>query len=475
VRKKLLREPENLDAETCDDPALAQQLKDYASVGMQMARQRQITFAAALFLAGYYYNVKIALICLLLIICSESFDFFTFRNILAWSGKGKRAARGHLTKLMVGTALSSTVVVYYAIAIAIAEGPSPHFISLFFLLAAGLFAAMHNHQVKAVMMSRLILYGGAFVFIPVWDIVITGAQIQSQLWAQLFTSICVLFFVVDCSLSYLSIYRVNQKQMAALEVETQNAKQAVEAKAEFLSTISHELRTPLTSIKGSIDLMSAGRLGPMSDSVVKVLRIAQRNCDRLIRLVDDTLDLHKIIAGKMSFSMGNINLPKLVEATVLTNRPFAERLGITLELEQCDGELFVIGDWVRLEQVLTNILSNAAKFSETGSNVQIRIDSNNDFVRVLVVDRGVGLTEKDRADVFDRYSKVNSPGTHQVGSTGIGMNISEKIMQAHGGKIDYFKNDGAGTTFFVQMAKCSNQPCSAEDLALIQKNSGVAA
>ncbi len=459
VRYQVNSEVKNTAVDARKSPRLARQLKDYSEVGLKMALQRQMTFVAAVLLAGYYYSLTLAVICAALIFFSEIYDYFVFRGILAWTGDDRRVARRHLTKLMLGTVLSASVVVYFAVGIAQVQGPGPHFISLFFLLAAGLFAAMHNHQVFSVLITRLVLYCAAFIFIPVWDIIITGDQIQSDLWAQLFTSIFVMYFVIECSRNYLSIYQVNQKQMAALEVETRIAKEAVEAKAEFLSTMSHELRTPLTSIKGSIDLMTAGRLGPMSESVHKVLRIAQRNCDRLIRLVDDTLDLQKIIAGKMSFTMDSINLPKLVEATVASNRPFAERLGIELQLAPSDDGLFVMGDWVRLEQVLTNILSNAAKFSQSGSTVQIYLETAADAVRVLVKDEGVGLTEKDRLGVFDRYSQINSPGTRKVGSTGIGMNISEKIMQAHGGKIDYFKNEGAGTTFFIEIALCGNQPC----------------
>jgi signal transduction histidine kinase len=394
---------------------------------------------------------------------------------MTWSGQNRKIARQHLVKLLFGTALSCTIVVYYSVSIAYVQGPGPHFISMFFLLAAGLFAAMHNHQVKIILVARLIIYGLAFLFIPLRDIVITAAPFQSELWADLFVSIFVLHFVVECSRNYLSIYRVNQKQMKALEVETHVAHEAVAAKAEFLSTMSHELRTPLTSIKGSIDLLTAGRLGPMPDAVKKVLAIAQRNCDRLVRLVDDTLDMHKIIAGKMPFAMDSLNLPKLVEATVASNRPFAERLGITLELDMGPDEVFVVGDGMRLEQVMTNILSNAAKFSPTGSNVQVLVQKGAETVRVLVVDKGVGLSEAEKADVFDRYSKVSTVGTKKVGSTGIGMNISEKIMQAHGGKIDYYKNEGPGTTFFVELSLTAAKTASADKAAAGDKAASAAA
>jgi signal transduction histidine kinase len=466
---------ENENAEATNDQDLAQNLKDYAWVGQKMAGQRRMAFASGVLLAGYYYSITIAIVCTVFIVCSEIYDTVIFRQIAAWPGKSQKTARWFLAKLLFGAMLSCGVILYFSIAIAFVQGPGPHFISMFFLLAAGLFAAMHNHQVKVILVSRLVAYGVAFLFIPLWDIVVTGAPLQAELWANLFTSVFVLHFVVECSRNYLSIYRVNQKQMVALESKTRMANEAVEAKAEFLSTISHELRTPLTSIKGSIDLMSTERLGPIPDGVKKALEIAQRNCNRLVRLVDDTLDLQKIAAGKMSFDMKIINLSKLVESSVAANRPYAERLGITLHFEKDAEDLCVLGDWARLEQVVTNVLSNAAKFSPTGSDVQVQIGSGNSRARVLVIDKGVGLTESERADVFDRYSKVNTVGTKKVGSTGIGMSISEKIMQAHGGQIGFYKNQGAGTTFFLELALCPRQADNAEKQKPGKKGVGTAA
>jgi signal transduction histidine kinase len=195
----------------------------------------------------------------------------------------------------------------------------------------------------------------------------------------------------------------------------------------------------------------------------------------LVRLVDDTLDLQKIAAGKMSFDMKNINLSHLVESSVAANRPYAERLGITLHFDRDAKDLCVLGDWARLEQVMTNVLSNAAKFSPTGSEVQVQIKSGNGKTRVLVIDKGVGLTENERADVFDRYSKVNTVGTKKVGSTGIGMSISEKIMQAHGGQISFYKNQGAGTTFFLELALCPGPANNAEKQAPGNKGVSTAA
>lgn len=282
---------------TRDVDLLVKQMKDYASVGRDLVIQRQMIFGASLVLAGYYYSVRLALITACLIAVSEVYDFFSFREVLAWNGKGERNVRRVMRKLYIGTALSSSVIMFYSIAIAVAQGPGTHFMSLFFLFAAALFAAMNNHHVRQFLVLRLAFYGAAFVFIPVYDIVITGATIESELWAQLFTSIFVLYFVVDCSRIYLKFYRSNTSQLDALKAEHRKSQEAFRAKSEFISTMSHELRTPLTSIKGSIDLAHAGHLGPLPDMAVQVMSIAKRNCTRLIDLIDEILDIQKIEAG----------------------------------------------------------------------------------------------------------------------------------------------------------------------------------
>jgi signal transduction histidine kinase len=435
------------------DVILASQLKDYAAVGQKLLHQRLMTFAGALALVAFYYDTQIAVMCIVSIALSEVFDFFMFRRILAWSGRGRRIAKRYLRLLLAGAVLSSFTVVYFAVSIALVQGPGAHFMSMFFLLAGGLFAALHNHQILQVLVLRLGIYGTAFLFIPIWDIVQVGANIHSELWAQLFTSLIVLYFVIDCSHSFLAIYRKNQSQLQALELETRRAQEANHAKSEFLATMSHELRTPITSIKGSIDLMNAGLLGPMSDKVASVMFIAQRNCDRLIHLVDETLDLQMIIAGRMALSMERIEVVEFVRATVASNLPYAYRLGVVLSFSPPAEPSFVIGDRVRLEQVLTNILSNAAKFTKEQSTVKISVVIDGNYVRVLVADQGAGLTERDRASVFDPYQRVENPTRRRAGGTGLGMSISDKIMRAHDGKIDYFKNEGAGTTFYMEMKR----------------------
>lgn len=431
--------------------SLAQQMKDYAAVGKNLIWQRQMTYVAALSLAGYYYSIKIAILTGCLIAVSEVYDYFVFRDIAAWKSHDSGAARVFLIKIFVGSMLSASIIVFYSVSIAIAQGPGAHFMSLFFLFAAALFAGMNNHQLLPILILRLTIYGSAFIFIPVWDIITTGASIDSELWAQLFTSIVVLYFVVDCSMVYLSFYRTSFNQIESLKAEHKKSQEAYKAKTEFLSTMSHELRTPLTAIKGSIDLAHAGHLGQLSDKAILVMDIAQRNCNSLVRLIDGILDLQKIEAGKMPFAMQPISLNDLVRDVVTTNQPFAQRLGVLLFLAPPEEALTVMGDVSHLSQVLTNMLSNAAKFSPEGTTVRIFTGRKENRARVCVIDEGIGLDQEDKERVFEKFSQLDSSDKRKIGGTGLGMNISREIMNAHDGIIEYESNNGQGTTFFMEL------------------------
>lgn len=430
---------------------LTRQMKDYATVGMNLVWQRQMIFGAALVLAGFYYSVALALTTAVLIGLSEIYDFIVFRKILAWKGRDPRIARRLLYQLYVGTVLSASVIVFYAISIVVWQGPTTHFMSLFFLFAAALFAAMNNHHLLPVLMIRLAIYGATFVFIPVWDVVSTAAPIHSELWAQLFTSLFVLYFIIDCSRIYLNFYRTSFNQMEALRVEHRKTKAAFKAKSEFLSTMSHELRTPLTSIKGSVDLAFSGRLGELPEKAAQVMGIAQRNCARLITLIDDILDLQKFESGKMNFFFEKLAIGPLLDDAIEVNQPYSARLGVILRLVPSDPALFVRGDHARLGQVLANMLSNAAKFSHKGDEVVVTANRHGAGVRISVADAGVGLSESNHEKVFDRFSQLDASDTRKIGGTGLGLNISKQIMEAHNGTIGYAKNDGPGTTFFVDL------------------------
>ncbi len=434
------------------------QMRDYARIGVELFAQRLVIYAAALLLEAFYYSWLLASISLAVLIVSEAFDYTTHRRILKLRDRNIKDTRACFRRMLFGTVLSAVNITGFAISIALLQGHTTHFMPLFFLFAAALFATMNNHQVTSIVHLRLAIYFAAFLFIPLYDIVATSAPLSSELWAQFFTSVFVMFFILDCSRVSSGLYRKTLEQMESLKREYVKSKAAFIAKSEFLATVSHELRTPLTSIKGSLDLIGYGALGEVPERMEKVLMIAQRNSERLNVLINDLLDLQRMEAGRMSFRFDRIHLASFLTQVVTATRPFAENLDIKIILEPVDDYLYVNGDEVRLNQVLANILSNAAKFSPAGETVTIRADAQNDKVRISVIDHGFGLSEKHRETVFKEFSQLDSSDQRKIGGTGLGLNISKRIMDAHDGVLDYFKNDDAGTTFYIDLALISG-PC----------------
>lgn len=430
---------------------LIQPLRDYCQVGIDLVWQRQIIFIAALVLAAFYYDLWLAISILILVALSEAYDFWVFRKILRWQGTDCATIRKFRWLLYFGTLLSSFNIAIYAIGIAVLQGPTTHFMSLFFLFAAALFAAMNNHQLKDVLIIRLFIYGATFLFIPIRDIVLTNAPLHSELWAQLFTSIFVLFFIIDSSRHYMRLYQTQVMQMNALQLEHSKAQIAYKAKSEFVSTMSHELRTPLTSIKGAVDLVNSGVLGALPEQVSNTLSVAQRNCTRLLTLINEILDLQSVESGRMKFEIETVNLIEVIEQALSDNQPYASRLDVDIAFSSPKAEVLIRSDRTRLHQVLTNILSNAAKFSPAGSTVDVSVELDGSNVKVLFRDQGIGLSEDDHDKVFDRFTQVDSSDTRQIGGTGLGMNISKRIMTALDGTISYVKNKDKGTTFIVRM------------------------
>ncbi|MBT7488212.1 MAG: PAS domain S-box protein [Rhodospirillales bacterium] len=222
-------------------------------------------------------------------------------------------------------------------------------------------------------------------------------------------------------------------------------------KSEFISTVSHELRTPLTSIKGSLGLITDGILGAMPDTATSMIEIAYRNTDRLINLVNDILDMEKIESGSMEFEFKKLSLTELVADAVETNKGYADEHGVTFVLADRGPKITVEGDANRLVQVIANLLSNAAKFSPKGENVEISVTRQEQVARVSVSDHGPGIPEQYREQIFGRFTQVDSSDSREKGGTGLGLNISKSIIEKHEGAINFESNTDVGSTFFFTL------------------------
>ncbi len=265
-------------------------------------------------------------------------------------------------------------------------------------------------------------------------------------------------------------------------------------KDEFISTVSHELRTPLTSIRGALGLLSAGLMGPLDAKAHKLLRISVTNTDRLIRLINDILDLERMESGRAPLHLRRCSLTELVNQAIEsmssladsarvrilfkpTEHPLAEpdrrvqsfdladfaelaELGpYTTRRRKTDRPLpgpdpaYFDGDPDRVLQVLTNLLSNAIKFSPPGSLVAVTLEAYPELLRLCVADQGRGIPDDMLETIFDRFQQVEATDSRQKGGTGLGLAISRSIVQQHGGTIYAQRNSGPGVRFYIDLPR----------------------
>ena len=228
-------------------------------------------------------------------------------------------------------------------------------------------------------------------------------------------------------------------------------KHAEKLKSEFVSTVSHELRTPLTSIKGSLGLVRSGVAGDLPDKMTSMLDIAYNNSERLVLLINDILDIEKIEAGKMDFRRESVDLSTLIHQAVTENVGYAEAHNVTFRITDDLPNARISGDGSRLMQVLNNLLSNAAKFSQADSNVDISLRHADAGYRISVTDRGTGIADDYREQVFEKFSQADSSDSRQIGGTGLGLSICKAIIEHHGGKIGFVSVVEQGSTFFFEL------------------------
>ena len=216
-------------------------------------------------------------------------------------------------------------------------------------------------------------------------------------------------------------------------------------KSEFISIASHELRTPMTSIKGSVDLILGGCVGKVSPEAQELLEVAHSACDRMIRLINNILDLSKIEAGQVQLRLESIDLADVVERSLRSLKGIAAQNGITFKSIFPSGLPRVEADSDRIEQVITNLVSNAIKFSPTAGEIEIGLSSDNQWVRCSVVDQGCGIEEKDLSRIFGKFQQAGLP---QRGTgTGLGLAISYALVTEHKGKIWVESQVGEGSCF----------------------------
>lgn len=222
-------------------------------------------------------------------------------------------------------------------------------------------------------------------------------------------------------------------------------------KNEFLATVSHELRTPLTSIIGSISLLISGEVATVPPAAHSLLRIAQKNGERLAELINDLLDMEKLIAGGMPFSIELIPLAPLIQESLEENAPYAHGHNVTLVAPDHPTPFSVLADRTRLKQIFTNFLSNAAKFSTPNSQVEIHCTQHDRFVRIHVRDHGAGVPESFRDRLFEKFAQADGSNTRMKGGTGLGLAICKALAEEMNGRVGYEPAPDQGSIFYVDL------------------------
>jgi signal transduction histidine kinase len=263
---------------------------------------------------------------------------------------------------------------------------------------------------------------------------------------QLFLATCVFVTLV------VAAYLAEQKRLEdRLRLTMSLAEKANAAKSNFLSTVSHELRTPLTSIRGSLGLVSAGVAGPLPPKAENLVRIAYANCERLVRLINDILDMEKIESGKMTFDIQRHSLRAVLEQAVETATNYMPEKKVRILLHDDVPGAMVEIDVDRMHQVVTNLLSNAIKFSPPSGLVRVTLSSVGHHVDIAVIDQGPGIPDAFKDRIFGKFEQADSSNTRDKGGTGLGLSISKALVQNMSGDIAFESTEGVGTTFRITL------------------------
>ena len=255
---------------------------------------------------------------------------------------------------------------------------------------------------------------------------------------------------------FLELYRQKielEHKLEKIKITEANLNRALQSRDEFLSICSHELKTPLTTLKMQTQITERMRK-KFGDEVTfspenmdKFLRHADRSIERLIHLVNDMLDISRVNTGQMTLNFGQVNLGDLVNEVV-------ERLQNLLDLSACpveirsEGKVIVNGDYFRLEQVVTNLLTNAAKYAPN-SKIEITLICNDKKASLSIKDNGKGISKADQARIFNRFERAVGPGL--ISGLGLGLYISKEIIEMHNGTISLESEEGKGATFKIKL------------------------
>jgi signal transduction histidine kinase/DNA-binding response OmpR family regulator len=246
---------------------------------------------------------------------------------------------------------------------------------------------------------------------------------------------------------YLNVCTDNSARVALAAAE----KEKTRLKDEFVATVSHELRTPLTSITGALGLLTGNVAGKLPESAMHLLTVAYTNSQRLVRLLNDILDIEKMESGKAAFEFKRVEVRSLVEQAIEANRGFAKGFNVELQLHTASAAVDARVDADRLVQAITNLLSNAIKFSPPGEEVAVAVETRGDTVRISVRDHGHGVPEEFKPRIFEKFAQADATDARQKGGTGLGLSIVKQIVERLDGVVGFDEAPGGGAIFHIEL------------------------
>jgi len=252
--------------------------------------------------------------------------------------------------------------------------------------------------------------------------------------------------------------------LGAIATDVTERKKLQQIKNEFISSVSHELRTPMTSVLGALGLVRGGAAGRLPEKAQSMIDVAHKNCNRLVRFLNDILDIEKIESGEATFEISLLELGPLVRDSIETVAAYANEQGVEIKLMEEIRAVAVKADGDRLVQVLTNLLSNAIKFSPRRGVVEVRISQHDRSVRISVADQGPGIPEAFRDRVFERFAQADATDSRSKGGSGLGLSICKLIIDGHGGDIAFDTEIENGTTFYFDLPECAPEEELAGDV-----------
>lgn len=418
-------------------------------------------------IAGYYYGFALGFWGYLLCLATELVENVISKRALRARISNGSDARCWRKWIIASAALHAGAMAVAANAVAMANPGGLHFLPILFTFAAALYAATNNHQLLSVLAVRFTIYGASLLTIAGRELVGDVPPLSSPMWMQFACVVVIFYLITDCSRAYRRMFLERLQKIEELRDSRDVARKAFDDRNAMISALTHDLRTPLNAMLGTAQLLD------MTDLTEKQHEYAQTIISAgwfMNTLLTDILDSEKLAAGKMTISPIESDLKGLLYNVIDLHTGNAQAKDLDLTLSIAAGVPSTLRfDPVRVMQVVNNLISNAVKFTSSGSiglHASFRETHEGSFVSISVSDTGVGISEEDAARLFMPFEQAGT-SAFDYGASGLGLWISRNLVHMMGGDIALRSDPGRGSVFtitFVSAPGVTNAPQWADQL-----------